>query len=70
MNPIRSLLHCSPEVVCVKVSREFRVDIDDVHVALCCIADYGFIVLACCFVGFDVNAECAVEFEFESGRVC
>jgi hypothetical protein len=36
--------------------RELWVDIDDVDVALCCVAYHGFVVLARCLVGFDVYA--------------
>lgn len=64
------ILHCPPEIVCVKVSGELGVDVDNVHIALCRVPDDGFVVLACCGVGFDVNAEGAVEFEFEAGGGC
>jgi hypothetical protein len=33
------------------------------HVALCCVSDHGFVVLACGCIGFDVDAEGAVEFQ-------
>lgn len=46
--------------------RELGIDVDDVHIALCCVADDGLVVLACCRVGFYVDAECAVEFELET----
>lgn len=59
--PASSTLHCPPEVVCVEVPREFGVDVDNVHIALCGIANDGFVVLASCWVGFNVDAECAVE---------
>lgn len=58
-------LHSPPEVIRVKVARELWIDVDDVDVAFCGVADDGFVVCACCGVGFDVDAEGAVEFEFQ-----
>lgn len=45
---------------------ELGIDVDDVDVAFCGIADHGFVVGAGCGVGLDVDAEGAVEFEFEA----
>lgn len=61
-------LHCPPEVVCVEVSRELGVDVDDVHIALCRIPNDGLVVLACCSIGLDIDAEGAVQFQLESVR--
>jgi hypothetical protein len=48
------------------VPRELGVDVDDVHITLCGIPDDGFVVLAGCWIGFDVDAEGAVELELQS----
>ena len=59
-------LHGAPEVVCVKVPRELWINIDDMDVALCRIANNGLVVLAGCRVRFDIDAKGAVELEFQS----
>lgn len=61
-----TLLHRPPEIVCVKVPRELGIDVDHVHIALCRIPDDSLVVLARCLVGFDIDAECAVELQLES----
>jgi len=38
------------------------------HIALCRIPNNGFVVLACCSIGLDINTQRAVEFQFESRR--
>lgn len=62
MSNVLQVLHCPPEVVCVKMAGELWIDVDDMHIALCGIADNGFVVGACCRVCLDVDTECAVEF--------
>ena len=47
--------------------RELGIDVYDMHVSLCGVADDGLVVLAGSGVGFDVDAERAVELEFQSG---
>lgn len=56
----------SPEIVCVEVAGELGVDVYDVHVSLCGVANDGLVVLASSGVGFDVDAEGTVELEFQS----
>jgi hypothetical protein len=51
-----------PEVVCVEVTRELRINVDDMNISLLRVADNGFVVRACCRIGFDVDTECTVEF--------
>lgn len=59
-------LHGPPKVVRVELPRELGVDVDNVHVALCSVSDDGFVVLPGSLVSFDVDAECAVEFQLQS----
>jgi hypothetical protein len=59
-------LHCSPEVVCVEVPREFGIDVYNVHVALGGIANDSLVVFAGRRIGLDVDAEGAVELELQS----
>ena len=49
--------------------RELGINVDNMHIALRRVSDDGFVVLACCRVGFDVDAECAIEFELQSTDV-
>jgi hypothetical protein len=49
-----------PEIIRIKVARELGVDIHNVNVSFCGVADNGFVVLAGCGVGFYVDAECSV----------
>jgi hypothetical protein len=37
-----------------------------VYIALCCVSDNCFVVLACCCIGLDVDAEGAVYLELQS----
>lgn len=53
--------HRPPEVIGVEVPRELGIDCDDVYVALGGVPDDGFVVLARCRVGLDVDAEGAVD---------
>ena len=53
-----------PEIVCVKMPGELGVDVDNMYVSLCGVADNGFVVFAGRGVGFNIDAERAVEFEF------
>lgn len=46
--------------------RKLGIDVDDMHIALRCISNDGFIVLSRCDVGFDIDAESTVEFELQS----
>jgi len=62
-----SPLHRPPEIVRVEVPRKLRIDIDNMHIPLCRIAHDSLVVLAGSGVGFDVDAESAVEFELQSG---
>lgn len=59
-------LHCPPEIICVKLAREFGVDVDNMHISLGRIADNSFVVFAGCWICFNVNAESAVELELQS----
>lgn len=65
-----AVLHGPPEVVCVKVSRELGVDLYNMDIALCRVPDDGLVVFSRRLVRLDVNAERAVEFEFQSRLNC
>jgi hypothetical protein len=49
--------------------RELGVDIDDMHVALCRVANDGLVVLASGGVGLDVDTQRAVEFQLQADVV-
>jgi hypothetical protein len=49
-------LHGPPEIIRIKVPREFGIDIDDMHVSFRRVANDGFVVLARRRVRFDVYA--------------
>jgi len=49
------------------VPRELRIDVDNMHVSLCRIAHDRLVVFAGGGVGFDVDAEGAVELKLQSG---
>lgn len=66
IGPLHTASQCPPEVICVKVPGELGIDVYDMHVSLCGVADDGLVVLARRGVGFDIDTESAVEFEFES----
>ena len=66
MSSLQRKLQRPPEIVCVKVAGELGVDVDDMNVALCRVTNDSFVVLARRSIGLDINAEGAVEFEFES----
>lgn len=38
------------------------------HIALCRIPNYSFIVLACCGIGLDIDTQRTIKFQFESKR--
>ena len=44
---------------------EFGVNVHNMHISLCSVADHGLVVLAGGWVGFDIDAEGAVELEFQ-----
>lgn len=60
-------LYSLPEIAGVEEAREFGIDVDDVDIALARIANDGFGIVPGS-VGFDVNSQGAIHFEFESGR--
>jgi len=60
-------LHRLPEVVCVKVLRELRVNIDDMYVALFSIADGGLVVVTC-LVLLESDAEGSIKPKSESAE--
>lgn len=61
-------LYLVPKVLCVELSRKVLVDVHDVDVSLCHVADDGLVVFACRWVGLDVDAEGAVELQFQPAR--
>jgi len=48
------------------VPRELRINVDNVHIPLCRIAYDSLVVFASSGVGFDIDAEGAVELELQS----
>lgn len=62
-------LHAVPEVVCVEEAIELRIQIDDIDAPLCSIPNNGTGKVASVVVLFGVNAQAAVNTEFQSGRV-
>lgn len=45
---------------------EFGVNVHDVHISLCSVADYGLVVFASGWVSFNINTQGAVELELQS----
>lgn len=54
-----------PKVVGIEKAREFRIDIDDVDIALSTVSDNRLVIVPS-VVCFDVNAEGSIHFETQS----
>lgn len=57
-------LHSRPKIVGIEEARELRIEVDDVDVALAAVADDSFGEVAR-LVGFNINAQGAVDFQTE-----
>ena len=63
------LSHRSPKIIGVEESWEFRVNVHNVNIAFCGVSDNSFIVLTRYWVCFYIDAESAVNFEFQTRKV-
>ena len=59
---IASLVHGLPKIIRIKESGEFRVDVDDMHVAFAVVSDYCSVVVAC-NIGFNINTKGSIHLE-------
>lgn len=60
-----SLLHRLPEILRVKESREFRVDIDNMDITFLDVSNDGLVIVAR-VVSLDIDAQRSKNFEFET----